>query len=312
MTVGTITPVQGTELTAESAGKVETILFRSGQRVEKGQLLVELDASSELAELKSLLPQLRQAKSDQERAKELIDDGAISEEAFEEAFAEVDRLQAAIEQRQAIIDRKRIRAPFSGELGIRMVNLGQYVSPGTAVVSLQKISPIYVDFDVPEQVAAEVAERQIVRASVTAYPERTWKGEITAITPLIESPSRSIQVRAELPNDDQQLQPGMFADVVVELPESRRVVTVPQTAVALNAYGTSLFVVKEDGEQLTVRRKFVETGDRRGLDIEIAEGVKAGERVVTAGQLKISDGDPVTISEEDLKPRQDVSQPDQP
>jgi membrane fusion protein (multidrug efflux system) len=308
--VGTVTPVQGTELTSELAGKVEKIHFRSGQQVEVGKLLIELDASSEEAELGTLRPQLRQAKADQTRAEKLIGTNAISEVAYEETIVEVDRLQAAIRQREAIINRKKIRAPFRGELGIRMVSLGQYVSPGTPVVTLQQISPIYVDFDIPEGAAGNIATGQQVQVLVAAYPDQPFQGEISAITPRVARGTRSFRVRATLSNAERKLKPGMFADVLVRLPGERRVIAVPQTAIAFNAYGSSLFVIQHEGEKRTVNRTFVETGERRGLDIEIVNGIEAGDRVVTAGQLKISDGDAVTISEEEVDPRHTATQMD--
>ncbi|MEZ6088485.1 MAG: efflux RND transporter periplasmic adaptor subunit [Pirellulaceae bacterium] len=318
--VGTITAVRQTELTSEMAGKVVGIEFDSADRVKDDQLLVKLDTSSEEAELDSLVPQLKQATADATRAQELIQSNAISEEAYEEAYTEAKRLQADISQQQAIIERKKIRAPFSGELGIRMVDLGQYIQPGTAVASLQQITPIYVDFDLPEQNAGRISAGQSIKVSVTAFPDETFMGKVVAVTPLIEEATRSFTVRGELANDQRKLKPGMFADVVVLLPERRDVVTVPRTAIAFNAYGKSLFVVRPTGsasddantstdadavddspdEQLVARRVFVQTGQGRGLDIEIAKGLAAGERVVTAGQLKLSDNAPVEISDDDV------------
>ncbi|TWU04942.1 efflux RND transporter periplasmic adaptor subunit [Stieleria varia] len=301
--VGTLTAVQGTELTSELAGKVVAIDFESGARVEQGELLVQLDTTSEVAQLESLEPQLRKAKSDQERATQLIEGNAISREAYDEAIAEVDRLQAAIDKQRAIIDRKKIVAPFAGTLGIRKTNLGQYVSPGDAVVNLQQIEPIFVDFDLPERNSGVVDLGIAVRVSTSAYPDARFIGNVSAITPLIQETTRSFTVRAELPNQERKLKPGMFADVVVELPQQRDVVTIPQTAIAVNAYGSSVFVLQEaeqGSEQTLAKRTFVRTGERRGLDIEIIEGVEAGQRVVTSGQLKLSNESPVTISQRDV------------
>jgi len=299
--VGTVTSVQGTELTSESAGKVTGITFKSGQHATQGDVLVQLDTSSEIAQLETLQPQLRQAKSDRDRAKQLIESNAISAKAYEESFAEVDRLQAAINQQSAIINRKQIKAPFTGELGIRRVNLGQYIAPGTSVVSLQQIAPIFVDFDLPEQNAGQVQEGQVVRVRTAAFPDDTFDGEITAITPLVQQATRSFTVRAELTNESGRLRPGMFADVTVELPQARSVITVPQTAIAFNAYGRSVFVIKDEvkSRQTIAKRKFVKTGERRGLEIEITQGIEPSERVVTAGQLKLSDGMAVKIATED-------------
>lgn len=351
---GTARAIQGTELSAERAGKVSSIEFESGTRVEQGDLLVALDTSTEEAELDTLRPQLRQAKSDQRRAVELLEQNAISEQNYEEALAEVDRLQARIAEQQARIDQKRIVAPFSGEIGLRQVDLGQYLSPGTPVATLQQISPIFIDFELPESQLGKVASGQTVRATTAAYPEDTFEGEVVAVNPLIQEATRSVRVRARFPNEQRQLRPGMFADVTVELPDDRQVVAVPQTAVTFNAYGRSVFLVKEQtsgerkdassdfaapdasraspesaGEEASgdasgggpsgdaeganptasprwiAQRRFVRTGERRGLEIEIVEGVQPGDRVVTAGQLKLDDGSPVTIVEEGV--RQGVS-----
>ncbi|MEZ6127209.1 MAG: efflux RND transporter periplasmic adaptor subunit [Planctomycetaceae bacterium] len=300
--VGTVTPVQGTDLTSELAGKVVAIEFESGARVNRDDLLVKLDTTSEVAQLESLEPQLRQARSDQKRAGELLESNAISEEAYEESLTEVDRLQAAIEEQRAIIARKKILAPFAGTLGIRIISLGQYISPGDAVTTLQQIQPIFVDFDLPEGSVGVVKVGLPVQVSTAAYPDETFRGEITAITPLIQQSTRSFSVRSELSNADRRLKPGMFAEVIVELPVQRDVVTVPQTAVAFNAYGSSLFVIdkaERETEQQQARRTFVRTGERRGLDIEIVAGIEAGQQVVTSGQLKLSDETPITISEQD-------------
>lgn len=231
MNLGSVVPVQGTELTGELAGKVVEINFSSGGRIAEGDVLVRLDTSREKAQLKALTPQLRQARSDQARAKKLIVGNAISEEAYEEAFAEVDRLQAQIDEQLAIIGSKRVVAPFAGKLGIRKVSLGQYIQPGTAVVDLQQIEPIFVDFDVPERDAGKVDVGQTVMVEVAAFPNETFEGTVTAVTPLIRRATRSFTVRAEFANKGGKLRPGMFADVTVQLPNQRTVVTVPDTAI---------------------------------------------------------------------------------
>ncbi len=295
--VGTVTPIRGTMLTSGLAGKVREIHFESGQRVEKGDLLVSLDTSSEEADLESLEPQLRQARSDQERAKQLLSGNAISEEGYEEAFAEVDRLEASIASQKAVIEKKRIVAPFTGKLGIRQVDLGEYISPGTPVTSLQQLAPIFIDFPLPERDAGKVAVGHAVRATSAAYPDKIFNGKITSISPRFDVATRSFDVRAKFPNSSQSLRPGMFADIIVELPTQRTVVVVPQTAIAFNAYGSSVFLLEsaDDSELPIARRKFVETGQRRGLDIEVVDGVEAGKRVVTAGQMKLADRTKVNV-----------------
>lgn len=298
--IGTVTPIQGTRLTSELSGKVTQILFRSGQSVDKGELLVTLDTSTERAAFDALQPQLRQAKSDQQRAEQLIDSSAISEEAYEEAFAEVDRFDAKIQQQAAIIAKKRIVAPFAGKLGIRQVDLGQYIAPGTIIATLQQLDPVFVDFALPEQDSGRVAEGQPVQISVAAFPELTFTGEIESISPNLDTGTRSFVARASVANDLKKLKPGMFADVVVDLPQEREVITVPQTAIAFNAFGSSVFLIDENPESKpTVKRAFVQTGERRGLDIEIVRGVNDGQRIVTAGQIKLSDGAMVQVTQSD-------------
>jgi len=332
--VGTITATQQARLTSERAGKVVEIAFTSGSRVEAGELLVRLDTTTEEAELGSMEPQLRQARSDQQRAVQLRAENAISEEAYEQAFTAVDQLEARIAKQKAIISQKRIVAPFAGKLGIREIDLGDYLAPGSAVTTLQQLDPILVDFPLPEQDANDVAVGQPIEVSVAAYPETRFSGKIRAITPRVERATRSFTVRGELPNEERRLQPGMFAQVVIDLPEERTVVSVPQTAIAFNAYGASLFYLESSdsapseaetspseaetsddasatdtgsGSEASsaasqgdaiAKQVFVQTGERRGLSIEIVEGIEAGKRVVTAGQLKLSDGSPVRIREQ--------------
>ncbi|KAA0139335.1 efflux RND transporter periplasmic adaptor subunit [Gimesia chilikensis] len=320
--VGTVRAIQGTELTSELAGKVVEIRFESGKRVEEGKLLVLLDTTRERAELKSIEADLKQARSDLSRSRELLKKDATTEESYEQAATEVEQLQASADRQRAVIEKKEIQAPFSGELGIRKISLGEYLSPGSPVTTLQQIEPIYVDFDLPEQDAGAIAEGQTVRISVDAYSDESFRGKIIAINPLVEETTRSFTVRAQLPNQQRKLRPGMFAEVVVELPEAREVIEVPQTAIALNAYGKSVFFVREEQQQsseaksssvesssdkktqksktkLVARRAFVQTGERRGHQIEVRKGVQPGDRVVTSGQLKIEDGSPVRIAETD-------------
>ncbi len=299
--VGTITPIQGTELTSELAGKVESIEFDSGDRVDQGDVLVRLDTEREQAELETLRPQLLQAKQDRQRAEELIGSDAISEEAFEEAFAAVDRLRAQIRVREATIDRKIIRAPFSGVLGIRRVNLGAYLQPGTSVTTLQQITPIFVDFDLPEQRYDQVTKGQQILVRVDAFPGRRFGGTVETVAPRIEQRTRNFTIRARLANEERSLKPGMFAEVQVLLDDQREVVTVPATAVSLNAYGNSVYVVETNQQGKPVaQRTFVETGTRRDLAIEIVKGIGAGDQIVTAGQLKLGDRTRIEITEQNL------------
>ncbi len=328
--IGTLRAIQGTDLTSELAGKVIEILFESGKRVRRGELLVQLDASREKAELKSIEAELKQARSNLARSKELLQKDATTQENYEQMLTEVERLKSSADRQRAIIDKKEILAPFNGEIGIRKISLGQYLSPETAVATLQQLDPIYVDFDLPEQNAGVIGEGQSVRITVSAHPDRVFRGSVIAINPLVEESTRSFKVRAQLGNEERKLRPGMFAQVVVELSGNREVVVIPQTAVAFNAYGKSVFFVrKQDPKQqadvpdrpaekdatagettkkkrkdqnvaLVARRSFIQTGERRGKLIEVRKGVEPGDRVVTSGQLKIDDGSPVQIAQTDV------------
>ncbi|HCO26494.1 MAG: efflux transporter periplasmic adaptor subunit [Gimesia sp.] len=327
--IGTVRAIQGTDLTSELAGKVIEILFESGKRVRRGELLVQLDASSEKAELESIEAELKQAHSNLGRVKELLQKDATTEENYEQMMTEVERLKSSADRQRAIIEKKEILAPFSGEIGIRQISLGQYLSPETAVATLQQLDPIYVDFDLPEQDAGLIKEGQSVRISVSAHPKHVFRGSVIAVNPLIEESTRSFKVRAQLGNEERKLRPGMFAQVVVEISGDREVVVIPQTAVAFNAYGKSVYFVQEQVAQqeasaadrpiknnlnqgdssgknrskqkasLIARRAFIQTGERRGKLIEIRKGIEPGTRVITSGQLKIDDGIPVQIARTD-------------
>ena len=319
--IGTVAAVQGIDVTADIPGKIVRIAFEPGTRVAAGAPLVELDTATERAALRGIEARLEQASADRGRLRTLREDDLIAEQRLERSSSDVAALRAEAEQQRTLIAKKRIRAPFAGELGTREVSLGELVSPGTPIVSLQSLAPIHVDFEVPERELARLEPGQDVRVDVDAYPERAFEGRIVTIDPRIESRTRSVTVVAELPNADRALRPGMFADVTVTLGGAREVVTVPARAIAYNAYGESVFFVRpapeRDGAEggggrdgggpegegpppLVAERAFVRTGERRGTDIEVLEGVAPGERVVTAGQIKLDDGVPVAVSDEDV------------
>ncbi|WP_183814734.1 efflux RND transporter periplasmic adaptor subunit [Parvularcula dongshanensis] len=371
--VGTLEAIQGVDVTTELGGTVEEISFENGTEVEEGELLVRLDTSTEQAALAALEAQRDQARLAYDRQQRLIERGATAEADVEAARATFEGLAAQAEQTRAAIDKKTIEAPFSGTLGIREVSLGQYVGAGTPVVTLQQIAPIYVNFELPEAAFGLVEGGVEVELQADSFPGRTFAGRITAVSPEIAEETRSVTVQATIPNEDQALRPGMFADVTVLLPGERQVVVVPQTAIARNAYGTAVYVVgppdpeeqqrqRERGEAaeeedggflggllgggngegqggdasdeepgqarsgagqrrggnaadgqnarggeggapaetgLVAKTVFVETGEQRGLDVEVTEGLQGGERVVTAGQLKLDDGVAVTIGDQD-------------
>lgn len=317
--IGTLEAPQGVDVTNTLPGKVDSIAFQSGDRVEQGDVLVRQDTSTERAELRSIETRIKQARRELERSKPLVEQNAISDEEYEQRATTLKNLQAQAATQQAIIDKKTIEAPFSGVLGIRQIDRGSFLNPGTPIVTLQQLDPIFVNFTLPEQQTSLVETGQEVLMTVSAYPDTTFQAKVNALNPLIDEATRSYRVQATVPNSDLKLRPGMFADVTISLPETRTVVTVPETAISFNAYGESVYLIRGEktpdsssspesaGEQtgqspsgqLTARQVFVTTGERRGLRIEVIEGVAAGDRVVTAGQMKLEDGSAVQISDED-------------
>lgn len=330
-TVGTVQAIQGVDVTTEVAGIVAEIVFNAGTHVESGDLLVKLDTSTERAELRSLEAQLEKASSDEKRARQLVVRGFISEAALQQTTTDTKNLQAQVEEQRTRIRKKTIRAPFAGKLGIRQISPGELISPGTPIVTLQSISPIHVNFTLPEHTFSKVFPGQAIEITVAAYPDRIFAGKISAINPKVSEKTRNFTVQALLPNDEGQLQPGMFADVTIDLGSQRQVIAIPVSAVTFNAYGESVFYVRQSAQQtsqsgigapatgtstdqtqsqdnareqgrppaLVAERGFIQSGERRGLMIEILKGVRAGDRVVTAGQIKIVEGGSIIISDED-------------
>lgn len=300
--IGTLRAVQGVEVSSEVGGIVKTINFDSGKVVKQGDVLVQLDDSVEQADLRSALAQLKKAELELGRQKTLLRRSNTAKTSFDAALAARDTAAAAVDRIQALIAQKAIKAAFSGRLGIRTVDLGQYVSPGTAMVSLQRLQPIYVDFPVPEQRLTELAIGQTVEVTVDAEPGRIFKGKLESIDAKVNQATRNVLVRARVENPGERLLPGMFANVNVIAGKPRQVVTVPRTAVTYSLYGDSVYVVveapKPKGEaaaksgqpakpQLIVDRRFVRVGDTRNDRVAILDGVKAGENVVIAGQIKL-------------------------
>ncbi len=295
--VGSLTAVAGVDVSNEVAGKVEAIHFDSGQSVKKGQLLLELDASTDRAELQGLEAEMRLAKVRFERSEKLIDKNFISQSDYDQNHALLDETVAAVHAKRTLIDRKRIRAPFTGELGIRQVNLGQYLTEGSAIVSLQQLDPIYLDFTVPERHLNQLVKGRRIVATVQAYPKQEFNGEIIAISPLIDKGTRSAHVRAKLINSDKLLHPGMFAQVSILSDHPLNVLTLPDTAITYNPYGNSVFVIEPIEQGLIVQSRQVETGQTRAGRIEIIRGLKLGERVVSAGQVKLRNDMQVTLDD---------------
>jgi membrane fusion protein (multidrug efflux system) len=295
--VGSLKAVAGIDVTNEVPGKVSAIHFESGQVVKQGQPLLDLDATFDRAELEGLLASQRLAQLKFDRYAKLLTDRSASKADYDEARSTLDVAEAGVVAKRALIDKKQIRAPFAGRLGIRLVDVGQYLAPGSAIVPLEALDPIYADFSLPERYLARLAEGQPVALSVQAYPGETFTGRITALNPGVDRGTRSVKLRATLDNPQQRLRSGMFAEVRVLRPQRESVLTLPATAITYNPYGDSVFVVESGDRGLTVQRKQVETAEVREGRVAIASGLKAGERVVSAGQVKLRNGMPVTLDD---------------
>ena len=309
--VGTFVAINGTDITTEAGGVVRAIEFQPGQRVSAGTVLFRLNAANEEATLAALETSAKLANVQAERWQKLGKDKLVSLDDVQSRITGAATAQAQVDAQRALIEQKTIRAPFSGVLGIRKVNLGQFVSPGDAIVSLQQLDPIYLDFSLPEQRMGELVEGTMIRATVDAMPGVVVDGRVTAVEPLVDPNTRNFKAQATVQNPDGKLRPGSFAHVGFALGGVRQVVVIPQTAVSFNPYGNAVFVIskvkRKDGEtdmqgkpltgdKLIVTQRFVKTGAARGDLIAITDGLKAGEQVVTSGLLKLRNGAEVTIN----------------
>jgi membrane fusion protein (multidrug efflux system) len=298
--VGTLRAVRGAELSLEVPGVVETIAFQSGDEVKAGQVLLTLRKEDEEARLQSLEATASLAQITYDRDLKQLKAQAISQAIVDNDEANLRNARAQVAVQKAILDKKTLRAPFDGKLGLRQVDLGQFLAAGTMIATLQSLDPIFVDFLLPQQAVAQISVGDKVRARIDAFPDRTFEGKITAINPKIETSSRNVQVRATLSNPDQKLMPGMFAAVELDTGAPQRLVTLPQTAVTYNPYGSLVYLVddkvKADGKpELAARQVFVTTGATRGDQVAILKGVSEGDMVVTSGQIKLRNGVPVLV-----------------
>ncbi|MCG7598465.1 efflux RND transporter periplasmic adaptor subunit [Halomonas sp. McH1-25] len=298
--VGSMRAVNGVAVSNEVAGMVSEIAFESGQRVSQGEILVKLDDSVDQAALAALEAQARLTNETFRRYSDLLPRNAISQSQYDEAQANYQAARADVAQQRAQMDKKTIRAPFDGVVGLRQVDFGEYIAVGTPIVDLNMLDPIYVDYSVPEKQLGSIQAGRSVEVRVAAYPDEVFPGEIQAIAPAIDESSRTLEVRATLANPERKLRPGMFADVRTLASEPERVLTLPRTALAFNTYGDYVFLVTEnDQEQLVAKRTQVTTGRTRGDQIEIVDGLEAGDRVVAVGQLRLRDGQPVSLVNEE-------------
>ena len=314
--VGTVTPFRGVDVTAEIAGLVRDVKFKSGQNVQRNAVLFELNADTDIAQLHALEAAAELAVTVLKRDQAQLAVQAISQAQVDADQADLKSKRALMAQQAAIVEKKTIRAPFSGRLGITTINPGQYVNPGDKLVTLQAIDPIYIDFYVPQKQISSLKVGQSLNLNNDAYPDQVFPAKISAINPKIDATSRNVLVEALLNNPKQQLLPGMFASVSVDLGAKNNYLTLPQTAITYNPYGSTVFVVvKNDqkdakaevkaevkadtaaqtGDNLIVKQVFVTTGPTRGDQVAILKGLVAGQVVVTSGQLKLKNGTPVVV-----------------
>jgi membrane fusion protein (multidrug efflux system) len=299
--IGTTAAVQGVTVAADLPGLVARISFDSGRAVQAGDVLVELDTRQEQAQLAAAEAQRELARLNFERLQALVASGAISRAEFDQAAAEQKSTEARVGEIKAAIARKTIRAPFSGILGIRQVNLGQYLSGGDPVVPLQSLHPIYVNFGVPQQETARVRVGGGVRITVDELSGAAFAGKVTAVDSVVNPATRNVQVQATVPNPDGRLRPGMFVQTAVVTGATRKVVSLPATAIGYAPFGDSVFILADmkgpDGRTYRgVRQQFVKVGPTRGDRVAVLEGVNAGDEVVTSGVFKLRNGAAVVVN----------------
>jgi membrane fusion protein, multidrug efflux system len=299
--VGTLRAVKGADLSLEVSGVVDAISFNSGDDVKEGAVLLKLRSDDDAAKLDSLQATAELSELTYQRDLKQFKIQAVSQATLDSDVANLKNAKAQVAQQQAILDKKTLRAPFAGHLGIRAVDLGQYLGAGTTIVTLQALDPIYLDFFVPQQAIDQLRLGQSAAARVDAFKEQTFAGEISAINPKIDTSTRNVQVRATLKNPDHKLLPGMYATVAITTGAPANYITLPQTAITYNPYGDTVYVVDSKAAeaggkpQQVARQTFVTTGPTRGDQVAVLKGVNEGETIVTAGQIKLHNGSPVLI-----------------
>ncbi len=307
--VGSLRAVNGTDLAFETSGIVDTLNFNSGDDVKAGQTLITLRLDDSSGKLDSLKAQEELAEITIARDEKQFKAQAVAQATLDADNANLKNLKAQIAQQQALIDERTIKAPFSGHLGIRLVDLGQYVSSGTTVVTLQALDPIYADFYLPQQNLQQLKLKQPVDLKIDAYPGRSFTGDIVAINPKVDATNRNILIRAALKNPKHELLPGMYGSVQIAADVPQDFLTVPQTAVTFNPYGSTVFLVVDKDSKgaagLFAKQTFIKTGATRGDQIQVLSGVSDGDLVVTSGQGKLHNDTPVKINDK-VQPASDA------
>jgi membrane fusion protein, multidrug efflux system len=299
--VGSLRAVNGADLAFEVSGIVKELHFNSGDDVAAGAVLLALRADDDMSKLEALQATAALNEINYERDQQQFKIKAVSQATIDADAANLKNARAQVAEQKAVLEKKTLRAPFAGHLGVRAVDLGQYIAAGTTVVTLQALDPIYADFFVPQQTLNQVRLEQTLTIKVDTYPNRDFTGAITAINPKVDPATRNVQIRATLKNPDRMLLPGMYAIVNIAAGDRQQYVTLPQTAVTYNPYGETIFLVDDKGPdekgqpQLVARQTFVVAGPTRGDQVAILSGVSEGQTVVTAGQVKLHNGTPLLI-----------------
>lgn len=303
--IGSVTAVQGVTLTPEIPGIVREITFESGTMVAKGDLLARLDTSSEEAQLRAITAQLELANINLDRNKRLFSDHMVSQADLDTAESTMKQMQGNADVIRATIEKKTIRAPFAGQLGIRQINLGQYIDIGKPIVSLQSLAPVYVDFSLPQQNFSSIHTGMVVRLVTDAFPGKKFEATLTAINPDLDQSTRSVALQATFSNPEQLLRPGMFARAEVLLPSEKPVLAIPSTAILSAPFGDSVYIIeskpgKDGKEGLTVRQQFVRVGRSRGDFLSVESGLKPGEKIASSALFKLRNGMSIVESKEEV------------
>ena len=301
--VGNVRAFRGVELSTEIGGLVQTVPIKSGQDVKEGELLIKLNDASDVAQLNSLKAMADLAKVINERDAQQLVIQAISKNVFDSSKADAKSKQAQVEAQAALVAKKNLKAPFSGRVGIVSINPGQYVNSGDKLFTLQTLDPIFVDFTLPQSNAEQIQVGQDVVVTTDAFKDASFTGKITAVSPKVDTNTRNIQIEAQIANPDKKVLPGMFANVNIKLGDQVKLLTLPQTAVTYNPYGSTVFIAKDTGKKdkkgkptLEAQQVFVTTGSARGDQVAILKGINEGDTVVTSGQLKLKNGTPLMIN----------------
>lgn len=300
--VGNLTAVNGVDVNSKVPGQIVQINFKSGQDVKQGTILIQLDDTLDQQNLKSQQAQLTLNQKNYDRNLTLIKNNVVSQSTLDQSQAQLLQSQAAVASAELNIDEKKIKAPFNGRLGINQVSLGQYVSPGQPLVSLQQMNPLFVDFSLPEQNLKLLSLGQKIEVGIEAFPRQIFYGVISAFNSKADPATHTIDVRATLPNPNSLLYPGVFARINVLLPVQNKVVTIPQTAITYSLHGDSVYVVEQKGKDesgkpiFIANQRFIVAGERRGDIVVVVSGLNPGEVVVSTGQLKLQPGVPVNIN----------------